>query len=53
MANERHYKLSLEQLEREVRVTPEDQVEEVVTAVAPPTDPRGTPPDREWFAAGG
>ena len=47
------YKLTLAQLEREVHVLREDQVEEVSTAAADPQDPRGSQPDRDWFAAGG
>lgn len=53
MTHERDYTVSLQQLEHEARVPPEDQVEVVETAAAVAPDPRGAQPDRDWFAAGG
>ena len=47
------YKMTLDQLERSVRVDPDDLVEEVDVDEVAPLDVVGPQPDARWFAAGG
>lgn len=53
MPQDRDYKVSQQEFEKELRVAPEDRIESVEISVVPPSDPRLPRPDREWFAAGG
>jgi hypothetical protein len=47
------YRVSLDDLERDVRVERDETVESQALVDAPAADPRGESPDREWFEAGG
>ena len=53
MAESRTYTVPLDELVRQARVRPEDQVEEVATGPVDTGDPRGPQPDRDWLASGG
>lgn len=53
MAEPRTYKVPLDELVRQARVGPDDQVEEVATGPVDTSDVRGPQPDRDWFASGG
>jgi hypothetical protein len=50
---ESRFAVPLEELERRVRVEREDTVESQPLVAEPAPDPRGQPPDRDWWASGG
>jgi hypothetical protein len=49
----KRFRISIDDLERSVRVEPDELIESVDTDVDPTDDPRGPLPDRDWFASGG
>jgi hypothetical protein len=53
MADTSKYKRTLDELEADVRVPPDQRVETAEVDETPMPDPRGAQPDRDWFAAGG
>jgi hypothetical protein len=53
MSDGSRYKITLEELERQAKLSSEELTETVDSGGEPSPDPRGPAPDRDWFASGG